>query len=127
MAQHDARQPKREGAQAGLHDPVQGFRVRPVGEDHDLAAAELVAVDFTDTRCLDRGRHRPLGFEDQRPLIGLTEAAAQVEPGDHGMLRRCLRQIKECLGRYSFRAAVPAGGGRHPLTDPATREDDEQP
>jgi hypothetical protein len=35
-----------------------------------------------------------------------------------------------CLGRYSFRATVPAGGGLRPLRAPAAGgldEDDEQP
>ncbi|WP_413813269.1 hypothetical protein [Streptomyces sp. OE57] len=30
-----------------------------------------------------------------------------------------------CLGRYSFRAAVPVGGGLRPLRDPATGDADE--
>jgi hypothetical protein len=30
------------------------------------------------------------------------------------------------LGRYSFRASTPAGGGLRPLRDPATADTDEE-
>lgn len=48
---------------------------------------------------------------DQREHYVLDEDVARLSPLKHANLN--------CLGRYSFRATVPAGGGLRPLRYPA--------
>jgi hypothetical protein len=47
----------------------------------------------------------------------LNEDVARLSPLKHANLN--------VLGRYSFRASTPAGGGLRPLRDPATADTDE--
>jgi hypothetical protein len=48
----------------------------------------------------------------------LNEDVARLSPLKHANLN--------VLGRYSFRASTPAGGGLRPLRDPATADTDEE-
>jgi hypothetical protein len=54
---------------------------------------------------------------DQREHDVLDEDVARLSPLKHANLN--------VLGRYSFRAFTPAGGGLRPLRDPAAGDDEE--
>nr|ANO42518.1 hypothetical protein A8713_035285 [Streptomyces sp. SAT1] len=74
------------------------------------------------TRYLDAAvdQLRALPAEEREHDV-LDTDVARLSPLKHANLN--------CLGRYSFRATVPAGGGLRPLRDPVGAddgEDDEQ-
>jgi hypothetical protein len=52
---------------------------------------------------------------DQREHDALDEDVARLSPLRHANLN--------CLGRYSFRPAIPGGGMLRPLRDPAGAHD----
>lgn len=90
------------------------------GQEDQLGALGLVlnaAVPWT-TRYLDAAvtelRALPA---DAREHDVLGEDVARLSPLKHANLN--------CLGRYSFRATVPVGGGLRPLQDPATADTEE--
>ncbi|MER6599727.1 Tn3 family transposase [Streptomyces parvus] len=100
---------------------MQAYRT---GQEDQLGALGLVlnAVVLWTTRYMDAAVEelRALPPADREHAV-LDEDVARLSPLKHANLN--------VLGRYSFRAAVPAGGGLRPLRDPAAAgldEDDGQ-
>jgi hypothetical protein len=60
----------------------------------------------------------PKYYHFKRGITWLNADVARLSPLEHANLN--------VLGRYSFRASVPAGGGLRPLRDPATADADEE-
>ncbi|MCW2948571.1 MAG: transposase [Actinoallomurus sp.] len=94
---------------------MQAYRT---GQEDQLGALGLVlnAAVLWTTRYLDAA----VAHLRENPPEGhqvLDEDVARLSPLRHANVN--------CLGRYSFRASQPAGGGLRPLRDPATADVDE--
>lgn len=97
---------------------MQAYRT---GQEDQLGALGLVlnAAVLWTTRNLDAAveQLRALPAEAREHDV-LNEDVARLSPLKHANLH--------VLGRYSFRASTPAGGGLRPLRDPATADTDEE-
>jgi hypothetical protein len=95
---------------------MQAYRT---GQEDQLGALGLVlsAAVLWTTRYLDAAveQLRALPAEAREHDV-LNEDVARLSPLKHANLN--------VLGRYSFRASTPAGGGLRPLRDPATADAD---